>query len=352
VNILDLDTPAVVIDLDIVDQNIARAQALLESLGIALRPHIKTHKLPRIAAMQVAAGAKGIACQKLSEAEAFADAGFGDILLCYNIMGREKLRRLRALAERAEVKVVADSEAVVDGLSKAFAGSGRDLPVLVECDTGMHRCGVESPAAAVALSGAIERAPGLCFAGLMTYPAPGMHDAVQAFLSDARTRITASGASCWIVSNGGTPSLAEAGLAPVATEYRPGTYVYNDRSLVARGACAVEDCALHVVTRVVSRPAGDRAIVDAGSKSLTSDLLGLSGYGIVADYPGAVVAGLSEEHGHVDLSAARSRPALGEVVRILPNHACPVTNLFDRVWLHRSGRIVEEARVVARGGVT
>lgn len=347
----DLDTPAVLVDLDIVERNIASAQRLLDKAGIALRPHIKTHKIPRIARMQIDAGAKGIACQKISEAEVFADAGFDDILLCYNILGPGKLDRLRRLAQRVRLTVVADSETVVDGLSNAFRGSTEPLRVLVECDTGLGRCGRQSPEAARALAVTIDRAEGLQFAGLMTYPAPGMHAQVQSFLSAARDLCIAAVGHCDTVSSGGTPSMADAALAPVATEYRPGTYVYNDRSLVERGACTWDDCALTVLTRVVSRPTEDRAILDAGSKSLTSDLLGLSGYGAVLDYPEAVIAGLSEEHGHVDLSACARRPSVGDLVRVVPNHACPVSNLVDVVHFHRAGEVVESLPVAARGCV-
>lgn len=135
----------------------------------------------------------------------------------------------------------------------------------------------------------------------------------------------------------------------VVTEYRPGTYIYNDRSLVARGACEIDDCAMTIAATVVSRPTANRAILDSGSKTLSSDLLGLSGYGMLRDYPMAVITGLSEEHGHVDLSSCAKKPELGETVLIIPNHACVVTNLFDQVHLHRSGKLIENAVVDARG---
>jgi D-serine deaminase-like pyridoxal phosphate-dependent protein len=346
-----IETPGVLIDEDIVDRNIASAQAQFDHLGIALRPHIKTHKLVRFAKKQIAAGAIGITCQKTSEAEAFVVAGCRDILITFNILGAEKLARLRRLCERATLTVVADNEVVVRGLSQAFADAGTSLRVLVECETGLSRCGVQSPEAAVALARLIAQSPGLTFAGLMTYPAPNSHDRVEAFMVAAKAGCLAAIGQCEVISSGGTPSMKTVPGGSVITEYRPGTYIYNDRSLIARGACTLADCALCVAATVVSRPTPDRAILDAGSKALSSDLLGLSGYGLLRDYPDAVIQGLSEEHGHVDLSACAEKPEVGETVLIVPNHACVVTNLFDQVHLHRSGRFIGTVPVDARGRV-
>ena len=180
----DLDTPVAIIDLDRLERNIARFQTYLSQHGIANRPHIKTHKIPQIARMQVAAGAVGITCQKLGEAEVMADAGIDDIFIPYNIIGAAKLERLTALARRVRLSVAADSAAVVAGLGNAMAGTGLELTVLVECDTGMGRCGVQTPAEAVELALLITRTPGLRFGGLMTYPSspeigPFMHEAVR-----------------------------------------------------------------------------------------------------------------------------------------------------------------------------
>lgn len=346
-----VETPAVLIDETIVARNIAKAQAQFTALGVALRPHIKTHKLVRFAKAQLAAGAVGITCQKTSEAEAFARAGCTDITITYNIVGAEKLARLRSLAHLARITVVADSAAVVLGLGEAFAGSVQPLNVLVECDTGQGRCGVQTPDAAVELARLIDGQPGLRFAGLMTYPAPNSHDKVEVFMRTAKAGCLAAVGSCDVITSGGTPSMASFPGGSVVTEYRPGTYIYNDRSLVVRGACGLEDCALTVLATVVSRPTPDRAILDAGSKTLTSDLLGMTGYGLMIDYPGAVITGLSEEHGHVDLSACDAKPEVGDVVAIIPNHACVVTNMFDTVYLHRSGALTGPVAIDARGRV-
>lgn len=350
-DLASLETPAVLIDEDIVERNIREAQAQFDRVGVGLRPHIKTHKLVRFARKQLAAGAVGVTCQKTSEAEVFARAGCDDITITYNIIGAEKLARLRLLAGMARITVVADSAEVVAGLSNAFAHATTSLNVLVECDTGLGRCGVQSPEAAVALARTVAASPGLRFAGLMTYPAPFSHDKVEAFMGAAKAGCLSAVGSCDVISSGGTPAMKSFPEKSVVTEYRPGTYIYNDRSLVARGACTVADCAVVVAATVVSRPTDGRAILDAGSKALSSDLLGLTGFGMLRDYPEASISGLSEEHGNVDVSTCPVKPRIGEVVSVIPNHVCVVTNLFDKVHLHRSGRLVETVAVDARGCV-
>ena len=327
-HILDLETPVVLVDLDIVEANIERAQSLFDTLGIGFRPHVKTHKIPFLAELQMKQGAIGLAAQKISEVEVFADAGFTDITLCFNLISPAKIARLRALLDKCHVTTVADNLVVVRALSAGMQGSVVPLDVLVECDTGMGRSGVQTPQAACDLAQAIAAAPGLRFAGLMTYPAPGATLAVQAWLTEARDLCLAAVGHCDVVSGGGTPSLVDAGLAPILTEYRAGTYIYNDRSLVARGVCSLADCALTVLATVVSRPTATRAILDTGSKSLTSDLLGLTGYGTILGFPDAEITGLSEEHGHVTLKTGSDMPEIGQKVQIVPNHACPVSNLF------------------------
>lgn len=348
-----LTTPAVVIDLDKVERNIKRHQDYANAHGLRLRPHIKTHKLPRIAEMQLDAGAIGITCQKVSEAEAMV-AGtpeINDVLITYNILGAEKLERLAVLAQKVRLSVVADNETVVAGLSRRFAGEAKPLAVLVECDTGAHRCGVATPEDAAALAQVIAASPGLSFGGLMTYPLPDGAAAVQDFMTRAKALIEAEGIAVPVITSGGTPSMAKAGDAPVTTEYRAGTYVYNDRSLVARGACTWDDCALTVLATVVSVPAANRAIIDAGSKSLTSDLLGLQGYGHVLGRDDIRIDQLSEEHGRL-MSDGPIRLKVGDQVRVVPNHACVVTNMVDQVYLTRAGDVIATAPVVARGRIT
>lgn len=348
-DISQLDTPAVLIDIDRVEANLARAQSYADSHGLKLRPHIKTHKLPRFAKRAMELGAVGITVQKLGEAEVFADAGITEIFLPYNIIGAAKLARLRALAERVNLSVTADSVTTVAGLSDSFATAGKPLTVLVECDTGMGRCGVQTPEAAVALAQLIAGSPGLVFGGLMTYPAAGQVEANAAWLAMAKSELIRAGLPATVISNGGTPDLWRAHEVTAATEHRPGTYIYMDRFQVAKGVGGFADCALTVLATVVSRPTEDRAIIDAGSKALTSDTLGMTGFGLIEAYPQAVITGLSEEHGTIDLSACAERPVIGETLRIIPNHACVVSNLFDTVHLISGAQLVETVGVAARG---
>ena len=350
VKIQELETPCVLIDLDRVEANLTHAQREADRLGLNLRPHIKTHKLPRFAQRQVDLGAVGITVQKLGEAEVMADGGLTDIFLPYNIVGDHKLGRLKALNERVTLKVTADSPDTVAGYAPTFA-SGKPLTVLVECDTGMGRCGVQTPAQALALAQQIAASPGLKFGGLMTYPLSGARDKAEQWLADAKALLQKGGLDCEVISSGGTPDMWKGHEGTVVTEYRPGTYIYFDRSQVKNGAADWTDCALTVLATVVSRPTATRVVVDAGSKALTSDMLGMEGFGVIEGLGGVAVKSLSEEHGVIELPAPSDDPRVGDLVRIIPNHACVVSNLFDDVHLISHGELVETVPVAARGRV-
>jgi D-serine deaminase-like pyridoxal phosphate-dependent protein len=348
----DLETPVPVIDLDVVERNATRWQVHCEEAGFGNRPHIKTHKLVPLARYQLALGARGITVQKLGEAEVMADAGIRDMLLTFNVVGAAKLARLARLMRRSEICVVADNATVVEGLAHAAAQAGRSLDVLVEIDTGARRNGVTGAAAALDLARLIEATPGLAFAGLMTYPKAGLRREMGDMLKETIDLTRRSGLDCRIVSTGGSPDMWRLDGLGSITEYRAGTYIYFDRSLVARGTCRLEDCALTVLATVVSVPTAERALLDAGSKALTSDLLGLKGYGSVPALDDAPLYDLSEEHGFLDIGAVARKPRVGDRLRILPNHACPVTNLYDRVVIARGDKVLGAARVDARGTVT
>jgi D-serine deaminase-like pyridoxal phosphate-dependent protein len=221
----------------------------------------------------------------------------------------------------------------------------------VECDTGAGRNGVQSPAAALALAQQIDTTPGLTFGGLMTYPPAFARSTIADFILETKRLLGQSGLDCARVSSGGSRDLwSTDGLADI-TEYRVGTYIYNDRSQVAAGAFAFEDCAETVLTTVVSRPTNTRAIVDAGSKALTSDLLGLQGFGIVRDLNDAPLYQLNEEHGYLDLTASPLKPKVSDTLRVTMNHVCPVNNLFDKVVFVRGDRVLGAVKVDARGKV-
>jgi D-serine deaminase-like pyridoxal phosphate-dependent protein len=349
VTLRDLPTPFLAIDLDAVERNIARMQRYCDTHGLALRPHVKTHKMPRIAELQTRAGARGITCQKLGEAERMAEHGFDDILITFPLIGTGKAERLAALAAQIRVAVGADSAAVARELSASLAAGGASAGFLVDCDTGMGRTGVQSPAEAADLAELVAGLPNLHFAGLMTHPAlPASGD----WLGEARRTIEARGLPVDCISGGGSPGAFAVHEIGVFTELRAGSYVFGDRALMAHGLVALDDCALRVTATVVSRPAPGRAILDAGSKTLSSDLaagLDEPSYGLVVEYPDAQLCDLSEEHGILDVSRCDPQPEIGEVVTVVPNHACVATNLHDQVALHRQEVDVELADVVARG---
>ncbi|WP_375790763.1 D-TA family PLP-dependent enzyme [Bradyrhizobium sp. vgs-9] len=342
-------TPCAVIDMDRVERNIARIQKACDDAGVANRPHIKTHKNPTIAKLQVAAGAKGITCQKLGEAEIMANAGIDDILISYNLLGEEKMARLGALQAKANMTVAADNSTVVAGLPKAAAASGRPLSVVVECDTGRKRAGVETPAEAIALAREIAGSKGLEFAGFMMYTTETGWTEAQKFYDEALAGVRAHGLDAKIVSTGGTPNLVNIGKLKGGTEHRFGTYIYNDRMQVAAGVATWDDCALHIYSTVVSRAAPERGILDAGSKTLTTDTGGLDGHGLILEHPEAKIARFAEEHGFLDLSRSNTRPNVGDVVRIVPNHVCVVVNMMDEVVMVRGEEIIGTLPVAARG---
>lgn len=345
-----IDTPALVIDERVVEDNINAFQAHCNHAGLKLRPHIKTHKTRRFMQKQLQAGAKGITCQKIGEAEVMADGGADDILITYNILGAGKLERLKALSERiGRLSVVTDNTVALQGLAQAFANSTSDLHVMVECDTGAQRCGVLSPEQALELAQQIDKHAGLRFAGLMTYPVTGGAQAAATFMRSTLALLKKAGIDCPEISTGGTPDMWSASTESVFTEYRIGTYIYNDRSLLLQGVTSEEKCAARVHATVVSRPDVNRLVIDAGSKVLTSDLIGMfTDYGYIVGHPEASIKGLSEEHGVVFVPESCTL-AVGDIVQIIPNHICVVSNMFDRAWLQTSENTLVEQPIDARG---
>jgi D-serine deaminase-like pyridoxal phosphate-dependent protein len=342
----DVDTPFVAIDLDVVESNIRVTQEYFDRHDLRSRPHIKTHKLPAIAHKQIAAGARGIICQKLGEAEVMAAAGIDDIFIAYNIIGEAKLDRLMRLARQVTLSVAADSEFTARGLSAAAAREDGELRVVIEMDTGGCRAGVQTPAEAIDLARRIDGLPGLTFWGLMTYPT---RPESAAIFEETVHGLRQIGLDPQVISGGGSPNRFRAHETPIITEHRAGTYIYNDRNMVASGAATWDDCAMRVIATVVSRPTPDRAILDAGSKTLTNDPTSAGGYGYFPGYPEAVTTGQSEEHGHVDISRCARKPEIGERVDVIPNHACGTTNLHNEVVAHRRGRVEAIWPIAARG---
>ena len=348
-NIDQLETPVPVIDLDRVEHNLAKMQAYCDLHGLKLRPHIKTHKLPMFALRQLALGAGGITCQKLGEAEVMADAGVTDILLSYPMIGPIKASRLAALAKRVAMRVVVDNPVALATVASAAREAGVEIGVLVEFDSGGKRTGVVTVDEALELAQAIVATDGLRFDGLMTYPSSAE---TARFVAAAKQRLGGAGIEIRIVSGGGTPNAWSQHEIEGLTELRVGTYIYHDRATVGVGAATLDECALHLHATVVSRPTETRAIIDAGSKSLSSDRVAPSvgdGYGLILEYPDAIIERLNEEHGILDLTHSARKPAIGERVRIVPNHVCVVTNLHDEVVTSRHGLVEATVPVAARG---
>jgi D-serine deaminase-like pyridoxal phosphate-dependent protein len=371
VNIHEIPTPAVLVESSKLARNLARMQQAVADRGIALRPHAKTHKSPVIARMQLSAGASGICCAKLGEAEVFADAGVTDIRLPYPL-NPANAERVFALTNRVVLSFIVDDADVARQWSKLAVQRGRTLNLLVKVDVGFHRCGIDpGERRAAAIVADIASLPGIRFLGLLShaghgYGAASERDAEQIAIDEARILrdlAVASHVRCAELSVGATPTARYSLRQPGITEMRPGNYAYFDRTQVGLGAAAWDDCALTVLTRVVSRPAPDRVILDSGSKTLTKDLArgftDLPGYGtVLTDLQTAtpddrlVVDSLSEEHAIVKAAAGDPGLPAGTLVRIVPNHSCVVSNLVDAVWMVDGERVVERLPVAARGRIT
>ena len=358
--IAQLETPAPLVDLDRLAQNLDRMAAYAALHGLALRPHVKTHKSPRVAAEQMRLGAVGLTCATPREAEVMSDVS-RDVLVAYPIVGVPKLARLVSLPANVRLTVAVDSETAVEQLAEAAREGGREVDVYVELDLGMHRVGVPNVDQAIALARQVTRHPRLNYAGITFYPGHiRQHvDEQQAHLQRLAADISAAikmmdraGMRPQVVSGGSTPAAWHMHEINGVTEVRPGTYVYNDRGTAALGACAWDDCAFTVLATVVSTAVPGQAVVDAGSKALGREpMRGVEGegFGALLDRPDVTVQRMSEEHGILDLKDSDWRPEVGEQVRIVPNHVCVVVHLNDFMYGVR-GDVVEATWPVAARG--
>ncbi|MBT8162400.1 MULTISPECIES: D-TA family PLP-dependent enzyme [Arthrobacter] len=356
-----VDTPEILIDRDVLQQNINRMAAAVHAKGLKLRPHVKTHKIPEIAQLQLAAGAVGITVATLGEAEVFADQGVTDIFIAYPLwVGPRQAERLRRLAATTKIAVGLDSPEAAEAMAASLGESAGDFDVLLEIDSGHHRSGI-APAAVVGVAQAAERA-GLRVRGVFTFPghsyAPGMPlkaaQEEQLALGQASDLLAQAGFEIIQRSGGSTPTATLTGDS-VATEVRPGVYVFGDAQQLELERCAAEDIALTVAATVVSRHEGDdviprRVILDSGSKILGGDRPAwTTGFGRLLDYPDARITALSEHHATVVWPEEAGLPALGDRLRVIPNHVCVAVNLVDDVTVISGGQIVDRWRVAARG---
>jgi D-serine deaminase-like pyridoxal phosphate-dependent protein len=375
VNLTQLRTPCVLVDATRVERNLEGLQSAATSRGLRLRPHAKTHKSVALAMRQVAAGAVGICCAKLGEAEVFAAAGIDDIRLPYPL-NPVNADRVVELLDRTRLSFIVDHPAVARGWSDAMRRAGRDVDILVKVDVGFHRCGIDPERAdAVDVVARIADLPGLRFKGLLShaghgYGATSEEDVRAIAEAEARTlnglteALRVKGLDVSEISVGATPTLRYSLEQDGVTELRPGNYIYFDRTQVALGAADWDDCALTVLARVVTKPSADRIILDSGSKTLTNDLArGFApapGYGAVlrsisgvqAPDESLTIERLSEEHANVRVMAGAQALEPGDLVRIVPNHSCVVSNLVDAAWLVDGERAVERLEISARGRIT
>lgn len=353
----DIDTPALIIDLDRMERNIATMAAFFRGVEANLRPHIKTHKTPEIALRQLEAGAIGVTCAKVGEAEVMADAGVRDLLIANQIVGSRKIRRLMEVARRAEVMVAVDDPANVAELSEAAQQTHGTLCVLVEVDVGMSRCGVPPGEPAVELAKRVERSKGLIFKGVMGYEGhtviipqkavrtEAAHAAMK-LLTDTAEAIRTAGLPVEIVSAGGTGTYDITGTYPGVTEVQAGSYVLMDTTYRAvEGVGGVFECALTLLTTVVSRPAWDRVIVDIGLKTVTRDF----GLPEMAGIEGLQFLYLSEEHGKIRALSENIDLKPGDRIEVLPNHVCTTVNLHDQFYGVRDGKVEAVWEIKGRG---
>lgn len=360
----DLETPFLAVDLDRLERNLSLQAEYAREHRLGVWPHTKTHKSLVLARRQLGWGAEGLTVAKTGEAEVMARAGCRRLLVAYPVWGEGKWRRLAELAADAEVTVAVDSAAVAEGLSAAARARGVTLRILVDIDVGFQRTGVPGPEAALFLAQRIGRLRALSVDGLFFYPghvrsAPAEQTtalaAISAVIDGAIALFDRSGICRERVSGGSTPTGRTSHLIAGQTETRPGTYLFNDRNCADLGVCDWSECALTVVSSVVSTSVPGKAIIDAGSKTMSGDPLESGDrrdFGwIVGRSPAARLVELSEEHGHIALDPEAAPLRVGDRVRVVPNHVCPAVNLQDAYVGIRAGRVEEVFTADARGCV-
>lgn len=359
----DLETPAVVVDLDVMERNLSRMADYCRDKNLRLRPHTKSHKVPELAKRQLAHAAHGITVAKIGEAEVMLDAGITDILIAYPIIGTGKTEKLADLASRASISVSLDSVEVARAISAEASKRNVSINVLIELDVGFRRCGITTEDELLKVAQAVADLPGLEFEGLMFFPGhlqvlkeerAELRVGVNDFLERAQSKLEHAGLPVRTVSGGSTPTARECHLFSGVNEIRPGMYIFNDRNIVGVGVAEIEDCALSVIATVVSTSVSGRAIIDGGSKTFSSDrhLAGDGrGFGIIKIDPDAELEQLSEEHGHLNISRSTRNYRVGERLAIIPNHVCSTVNMHNRIFGVRGEQVETVWEVAGRGKV-
>ncbi len=359
--IRQLDTPALLVDLDVMERNLRRAAEYARAHDLRLRPHTKTHKVPELARRQLELGATGITVAKVGEAEVMLGADPPDLLVAYPIIGRSKLERLAAVARRTRVTVMLDNLHAARQLSDAAREAHVEFGVLAEVDVGLGRTGVTPGDELVEFIRGLLRLPYLSYEGIGFYPGhirsldnDGLNqiEELDRLLNSVIERLRREGLSPRVVSGGSTPTLYHSHRIRALTEIRPGTYIFNDRNTWLAGACKPEDCAASILVTVVSTSRPGQVIVDGGSKTFSSDRLAPSpepSFGYVLEAPGAVFTRMNEEHGYLDARKAGVELAVGDRLRIIPNHICTAVNLHEKMYGVRGDRVEAVWEVAGRG---
>jgi D-serine deaminase-like pyridoxal phosphate-dependent protein len=362
VKLSELETPALVVDLEVMERNLRRVAEYVAANHLRLRPHTKTHKTPELARLQLASGAAGLTVAKVGEAEVMLEASPPDLLVAYPVLGSKKLERLIEVARRTRVTVALDSLAVAEQLSQAASAGRVSVGVLAEVDVGLNRVGVTPGSELLDLAQGLRRLPGLEFEGIAFYPghikrldAAGMEalDALDRLLTRVLEELRGAGCETRIVSGGSTPTLFHSHRVKGMNEIRPGTYIFNDRNTVTSGACGIQDCAAFVLATVVSTARPGQVIIDGGSKTFSSDRLAgagdEAGFGHVVEDPSAMFVKMNEEHGFVEVRACDTRFRLGDRMRVIPNHICTAVNLHEFIYGARGDVLERVWRVKGRG---
>ncbi len=359
-----VDTPALLIDENLMLANIKAMQDKANRYGVSLRPHTKTHKMPELARLQTDAGAAGITVAKVGEAEVMAANGLTDIFIANQIVGRGKLERLRALRPKAKVRLGIDNRHQVDELAAVFAGEPAPIEVLIEIEVGEIRSGIAEEQPLIDLVDYVKSKKNVLLKGVFsheghTYKARDIADCV-ALAREAQRRtlhmadvVRSRGIPVDTVSIGATPSLMQVDILAGITEIRPGTYIFMD---VGQGSALGDfgTCAATVLATVISKPTGERIVIDAGAKALTSQnrstgICATYGYGLVKNSANVRLAGMFDEHGIINDRELSGQLAVGDKIEIIPNHICPCCNLYDKAYLVGDGQTILTLNILCRG---
>lgn len=360
-----IDTPALLLDYDILERNIQRLQQAADDAELSVRPHMKSHKTPQVAHMQMRAGAIGMTCAKLGEAEAMAAAGIEDIFIAYSLVGATKMTRLVALARQLpRLSVAVESIESARQINDAFTLAGMELQVSIEVDIGSKRAGV-MPDNAVEFARALQQFPALKLRGIMTYAGRLMYgvrteqERIEAAAEEGRRlgavaqTLRDDGFDIQVVSGGGTPTAGRYRKGCGLTELRCGTYCINDHNQIDLGACTVDDVATTVLSTIISIPGEDRLLCDAGAKALDQAVSDVTeGFGWLKSYEGGNIFLINDEHGHIDRKRLQADLSIGDKVEIIPPRICTCLNLYDFMYVIQDGHVCDIWRITARGANT